>query len=135
MTNPGFLTWDDARPIVNRYFNFWPDSEDVTWIKKLWPYIEQSGLTVFHSDHMEMKCRSIPGCLGLFYQELIARTGVESKRNLDEKHYDELFENGIEEVESILFEIRTVLLNAIGKQLLFEWRKCHMIVGESRQEF
>ena len=131
MINSGTITWKDARPMVHSYFNFWPDGEDRLWCKQLWPYIEKSGLTVYHSESEEIRCRAIPGCLALMYQELTTRLGVDCRVELTENNYRELFNDGSEYIESILIKVWDVLLRSIGEQELLKLTVSSILTGAS----
>jgi hypothetical protein len=120
LINTGVLTWNEIRPVVHQYFNFWPDGEDVLWFKQLWPYLEKSRLTVYHTEKEEINCRAIPGCLALFYQEIIERLGIDHSERLKDVHYNEMFEDGLTAVENILNEVRCSLVGKLGSQRFFE---------------
>ncbi len=118
--NTGVLTWDDARPLVHHFFNFWPDGEDRLWCKQLWPYIEKAGLTVFHTEKEEMYCREIPGLLALFYQEMTKRLGIDLETELTDSQLKEILCNRLDDIDETLCVIRNAILGNLREEHFFE---------------
>ncbi len=118
--NTGVLTWDDARPLVHHFFNFWPDGEDRLWCKQLWPYIEKAGLAVYHTEKEAVACREIPGLMALFYQEITERLGIDLKTDLTDSQLKEILCNSLDDIDEALCVIRNAILSTLREEHFFE---------------
>ncbi len=131
MINTGVLTWDDARPLVHHFFNFWPDGEDRLWCKQLWPYIEKAGLAVYHTEKEEMACRDIPGLMALFYQEITERLGIDLKIDLTDSQLKEILCNSLDDIDEALCVIRNAILDNLREEHFLEITMESVIKGDN----
>ena len=56
MTKSNWLRWEGARPVASKYFNFWPDGEDLIWAKHCWSALDKSGLNIYQNDSATPDC-------------------------------------------------------------------------------
>lgn len=139
MIETNWLKWDDARPIVSHFFNFWPDGEDIIWAKHCWSALDKSGLNIYQNDKEEMICRENVGLLALFYneacwrfQDYIADTDS-CFSSLDEEEQIELFGgSNPSQINKALEKIHESLLMEIGSESLFDYTLASIISGSSR---
>lgn len=110
-TEQGWFGWDKARGIAVELFNFWPDGEDLIWAKQCWAALDKKGLTIYTSDIEEMKVRELVGALAIFYQEFCYQYGVEPSELLRRELLDELFESREADLETLIQEIRSALVD------------------------
>ena len=126
----GYLSWEDARPIVQDYFCFWPDGEDRIWAKACWAALDKSGLTAYHTEKEEMVCRSHVGLLALFYQEFIERFGIDTHCRIRDKYLTELFMSPYGEIEEWLNKLRKALHDKLGLGELFRMTLLSIEAGQ-----
>ena len=126
----GYLSWEDARPIVQDYFCFWPDGEDLIWAKACWAALDKSGLTAYHTEKEEMVCRSLVGLLALFYQEFMGRLGIDEYCCIRDKYLTEMFTSPSDELEEGLIQLRVALQDKFGLGELFRMTLLSVEAGQ-----
>ena len=114
MTKSNWLRWEGARPVASKYFNFWPDGEDLIWAKHCWSALDKSGLNIYQNDEEEIDCRKNVGILALVYNEACCRYGeVNSCSYLDDEQQTEILKDimGIQDDRLHLIVRSSLLVN------------------------